>query len=291
MIAVLGASGLVGSYVADELAARKVEAFAVVRRDVTLALPTRTADLRDVPSLRNALLGARRLLLLTAHGERQGELEANALAAAQAAGIEHIVKISGGAATLGPNGVTATAIAHWHSEQAIERSGLGFTFLRPSFYAQNLLAMVAPLVRQSGLLPAPFGKAAIAMVDARDVAASAVAALLAPQPEVHAWRLTGPRAVTLESLASRLGVRVLPLPSRAATWRLRRARAAPFAIEHAGRMAMWLATGADASTTDHVQRLTGRPPRPVEHLLDEHRDAFVPRGIVSALTRSMKDTQ
>ena len=39
---------------------------------------------------------------------------------------------------------------HWRSEQRIERSGLDFAFLRPSFYMQNLLGTVAPTVAASG---------------------------------------------------------------------------------------------------------------------------------------------
>jgi hypothetical protein len=35
-------------------------------------------------------------------------------------------------------------------------------------------------------------------------------------------------------------------------------------------MAAYFAASCDAVPTDHVLRLTGRPPRPVEALLDEH---------------------
>ena len=89
------------------------------------------------------------------------------------------MKVSGGAPSLGPERRRPpTAVAHWRSEQRIEAGGLGFAFLRPSFFMQNLLAAAAPAVARLGLLLAPFGDAPIAMVDARDVAACAVAALL-----------------------------------------------------------------------------------------------------------------
>ena len=119
-------------------------------------------------------------------------MEAAAVEAAAAAGTRRIVKISGGAATLGPNGTTATAVAHWRSEQRIERLGLDFAFLRPSFFMQNLLAAVAPGVAATGVLAAPFGHAPIAMVDARDVAECAIAALLDERSGGRAWQLTGP---------------------------------------------------------------------------------------------------
>ena len=89
-------------------------------------------------------------------------------------------------------------VAHWRSEQAIEASGLGFTFLRPSFFTQNLLDTVAPVAAKLGLIPAPFGPAAIAMVDVRDIAACAVAALVDPDPVDAAWSITGPRPVTFD---------------------------------------------------------------------------------------------
>jgi uncharacterized protein YbjT (DUF2867 family) len=97
------------------------------------------ADLSAPATLAAAFDGVERLLLLTAHGPDQELHEAAALDAAVAAGVQRIVKISGGAPTLGPNGTTPTAVAHWRSEQRIERSGLDFTFLRPSFFMQNLL--------------------------------------------------------------------------------------------------------------------------------------------------------
>ena len=149
MIGVLGATGRVGRHVAAGLAERGVEARALVRRPDRGArrCPRCTPTLSSPATLAAALDGVERLLLLTAHGPDQDLREAAAIEAAVAAGVQRIVKISGGAPTLGPNGTTPTAVAHWHSEQRIERSGLDFAFLRPSFYMQNLLDTVAPTGR------------------------------------------------------------------------------------------------------------------------------------------------
>ena len=191
--------------------------------------------------------------------------------------MQRIVKISGGAPTLGPNGTTPTAVAHWRSEQRIERSGLDFAFLRPSFFMQNLLETVAPAVAASGALAAPFGHAPIAMVDARDIADCAIAALLDDRPGQRAWQLTGPRPVTL-----RRDRRDPRRPLRRRAGEARRAHHAP--PRPAGRrasttpirMAAYFASGADGTVTDHVLRLTGHAPRSIEAFLDEHRGAFSP---------------
>lgn len=289
MIAVLGATGLVGGEVARLLAERGVEAWALVRRPATaeLPLPAVRADLADPASLRAALDGVDRLFLVSPHIPGQDVLEAAAIDAAAGAGVQRIVKVSGGAATLGPNGTTATSVAHWRSEQRIEATGLGFAFLRPSFFMQNLLDQAGPTVRSAGVLALPFGRAPIAMVDARDVAACAVAALLDPELADGAWQLTGPRAVTLDDVAAQLGVRSLAVRPRIAARALARRGADPAEIDHAMRMAAYFAVGADGVVTDHVERLTGVSPRSVEEFLDEHGAAFVPAtGLARALSRT-----
>lgn len=280
MIALLGATGTVGRHVAAELRERGVPARVLSRP---------AADLRDVASLRAGMDGADRLFLLTPHDPDQALLEANALAAARDAGIERIVKISGGAPSLGPNGPTPTAAAHFAGEQAIEASGLAFAFLRCSFMMQNLLTTAAPTVARLGLLLAPMGHAPIAMVDARDVAGAAVAALLADDPADGAWHLTGPAAVSYDDVARLLRVRYVALPPRAAGRALRRQGASAHEADHALRMAAYFASGADGAPTGAVAELTGRPPRTLATFLAEHDAAFGTRrhrGVARLLSRT-----
>jgi NAD(P)H dehydrogenase (quinone) len=289
MIGVLGATGRIGRHVAAALADRPVDACALVRepgRD-SLPLPAVHADLTDPASVRRALRGVERLLLVTPHGPDQELLEAVAIDAAAEAGVEHVVKISGGAASLGPNGTTPTAVAHWRSEQRLERSGMGFTFLRPSYFQQNLVSTVAPMVAKSGVLAAPFGHAAIAMVDVRDIAACATGVLTDSHPVSQAWQVTGPRGVTFDEIAAHLGARYLPIPPKLAGRALARQGATALEVDHAVRMAAYFAAGSDGTPTDHVHRLTGRRPRPVTALLDELRDSFSPTtGLARALSRT-----
>ncbi|HST40441.1 MAG TPA: NAD(P)H-binding protein [Conexibacter sp.] len=278
MIALIGATGRVGRHVAERLAATDVEVRALVRRPDAADLPAAlvAADLTDPPAVRAALAGAERLLLITPGGPAQEQLEATAIDAATAAGVARIVKLSGGAPTLGPNGVTPTSVGHWRSEQRIERAGLGFTFLRPSFFMQNLLETVAPLAARGGIVVDPFAGAPIAMVDARDVAACAAAALLDPAPTDQAWQLTGPHPVTLAQIAEHLGLRRRSIQPRLVGRALARRGADPHAVDHAVRMAAYFAAGTDGHPTDHVRRLTGAAPRSIESFLDEHVDQFAP---------------
>ena len=251
MIAVLGATGTIGSHVAAGLAERGAAMRSLTRPDT---------DLRDRDSLRRGMAGAEQLFLLTPHGPDQDLLEANAVDAARAAGVKRIVKISGGAPSLGPNGPSSTSVAHWRSERRIEESGLEFRFLRSSFLMQNLLDL-RPLV---GVLPMPMGDAPIAMVDARDVAACAVTLLLDADAGSQAWHVTGPAGVTFKDVGKRLGARYVNVRPRLAAKALRRRGASPFEVDHSIGMAAYFASGADASPTKAVLTITGKPPRTLD---------------------------
>ncbi|MBO9533184.1 MAG: NAD(P)H-binding protein [Solirubrobacteraceae bacterium] len=277
VIGVLGANGRLGGLVAQELAARGVPATALVRRPRSgLALAARHADLRDRTSLDAALSGVHRLLLVTPHGPDQDLLELAAIHAAARAGVERIVKISGTPTSLGPNGPTSTAVAHWRSERLVEEAGFDFAFLRPSFFMQNLTERFAARAGLLGVLASPLGRAPIAMVDARDVAACATHALLAEEAGRRPWHLTGPEAVTIRDVARRLALRHVAVPGRVASRALARQGASAFEIEHAERMTRFFAAGSDGTVTDHVTRLTARPARRLTDFLDEHAAAFAP---------------
>ncbi len=256
MIAVLGATGAIGRHVTAELTARGIDHRALSRPAV---------DLRRPGSLRPALEGTKQLFLLTPHDPDQAELEANAVDAAVAAGVRRIVKLSGGAPAVGPNGPTSTAVAHWQSEQRIERTGLRFAFLRPSFLMQNL----ATMPRRAGFLPAPMGHGPVAMIDAADVATAAAAVLQDVDGPDRAWHLTGPAGLTFDEVGHALGVRYLNVPPWLAARALRRGGASDFEVDHALRMAAYFASGADGTPTDDVRRLTGRAARSLRQHLAE----------------------
>jgi NAD(P)H dehydrogenase (quinone) len=269
VIAVLGGTGTIGRHVSAGLAERGAPARMLIRDTgrAELPLPAFAADLGDPISLREALDGAEQLFLLTPHGTDQQLFEALAVDAAVAADLRRVVKVSGSAPSLGPNGVSSTAVTHWRSERRIEDSGLEFCFLRPSFLMQNLLSMPIRL----GVLAAPMGQAPIAMIDARDVAACAVAALLDEKASGYGWHLTGPAPVTFKEAAATLGARYVNVPARLAAGALRRQGASAFEVDHAVRMATYFATGADGVPTDAVVRLTGRGPRALDEFLCDQK--------------------
>jgi uncharacterized protein YbjT (DUF2867 family) len=94
---------------------------------------------------------------------------------------------------------------HYHAvvEEAISASGMTFTNLRPNLYMQGLLGFRFSIISE-GRFFAPAGDARVSIVDVRDIAAVAAAALTASGHEGETYDVTGPEALTHAEMASQL---------------------------------------------------------------------------------------
>jgi uncharacterized protein YbjT (DUF2867 family) len=203
VILVTGATGKVGQEVVRQLATAGVPARALVR-DPTLASHIRipgieivVGDLARPETLPPVFAGVNGIFLLTPAAPDQVELQSNALEAGRRAGARRIVKVS---VAGGPDAGTQIGRWHWATEKQIEASGLGFTFLRPTLYMQQILAY-APSIAATGSFSAPMGAGEIAVVDTRDVASVAVAALTEDGHDRRIYDLTGPEALSYDRMA------------------------------------------------------------------------------------------
>ncbi|MEO8106839.1 MAG: NmrA family NAD(P)-binding protein [Actinomycetes bacterium] len=123
-----------------------------------------------------------------------------ALEAARAAGVRQMVFLS-------LQGAEANRIVpHAALETWLRGSGAQWTFVRPSFFMQNLSTTHASDIRDRDTIVVPAGDGATAFVDADDVAAVAAAALLDPAShEYRAWTVTGSEALSYFEVASIIG--------------------------------------------------------------------------------------
>jgi uncharacterized protein YbjT (DUF2867 family) len=206
VILVTGATGKVGQEVVRQLAAAGVPARALARNSAHAShirvpgVDVVVGDLSRPETLPAAFAGIERVFLLTPAAPDQVELQSNALEAARRAGARHIVKVS---VAGGPDAGTQIGRWHWATEKQIEASGLGFTFLRPTLYMQQMCAY-APSIAATGTFSAPMGSGEVAVVDARDVAAVAVAALTGEGHDRRIYDLTGPEALSYDAMADAL---------------------------------------------------------------------------------------
>jgi uncharacterized protein YbjT (DUF2867 family) len=107
----------------------------------------------------------------------------------------------------------------------------------------------------------------VAMIDARDVAAVAVAALTGPGHEGKTYTLTGPEAVTFDEVAAVLSaragtpVRHLRVPSQRVRVGLEASGIPAWFAADMATLHELLARGYEDLVTDDVQSVTGQAPR------------------------------
>lgn len=201
MLGVTGATGRVGGRVARTLAAAAIEQRLLVRN------PSRAPQLPgahvvpasydDAAAARSALAGVTTLFMVSGAEEVERVAHHRAfIDAAVESGVQHIVYTSFlGAA---PDSTFTLARDHWATEQHLRDSGVHFTFLRDSLYADFFPLMAG----DDGVIrgPAANGRAAAVAID--DVAAVATAVLRAPAEHADTgYDLTGPEALTLTEVA------------------------------------------------------------------------------------------
>ena len=170
-----------------------------------LASSTRLRIFDAADSLRKALAGVDRAFLVTPSSEKVEEQQLRFVDLAREAGVKHIVYLS----QLHARQDSPVRFLRYHAavEAALARSGVGFTNLRPNLYMQGLL-LFKQLIASQGKIAAPVGESPVSVVDVRDIAAVAVAALT----EGKSYDITGPAALThaqiAEELAQTLGTPV-----------------------------------------------------------------------------------
>lgn len=207
MILVTGATGNNGSEIVKALAASGAGVRGMVRkypdcgRTVLPGVELVTADFEDPVSIRRALEGTDRAFLVTNSSERAEAQQLGFVEQARAAGLRHIVYLSQlHSATNSP-----VRFLRYHAvvEEAISTSGMVFTHLRPNLYMQALLGFRSSIASR-GQSYAPAGDARVSIVDVRDIAAVAVAALTQDGHEGKTYDITGPEALTHAEMAAQL---------------------------------------------------------------------------------------
>lgn len=277
-ILVTGALGNVGSAAVQSLHA---EGYAVRAADLSIAqLHERHGDTIQAVALdfgrpetfASALVGVKRLFLM--RPPQIADVKRYLfpfLDAAQVAGAEHVVFLS----LLGVE--KNRRVPHYQVEQYLRASALRWTFLRASFFMQNLSGTHRAEIRDRDELYVPVGRGKTSFIDVRDIGAVAASALTQPGHENMAYDLTGPEALDYDAVAAILSAAlgrkiVYRNPSVPAfLWRtLRNGTALPFALVMA-YLYTQTRRGMSAFVTDDVARLLGRPPITLRQFAEDYR--------------------
>lgn len=87
-------------------------------------------------------------------------------------------------------------------EQKVEQSGTAYSIVRPNWFHDNFHTFWIAGIQQAGVLALPAADAKSAFIDARDIGASAAAALFDSSADGKAFTLTGPESLTYTEAAA-----------------------------------------------------------------------------------------
>ena len=281
MILLTGITGNIGGATARALLAKGVRFRALVR-DLDKAAPwgekgveLLKGDLEDPESVRRALAGVDRALLVLPNGEFQERLELSFIRTAREAGLPWIIKLSSPEAVRGTT--SPIPLAHIAAEDAIMASGMNWTFVRPSFYMQNFRGSVKA-ARATGKLSMPMGNGTIAVTDNEDSGQFVAHVMTDANPAQHygqCYDITGPDPVlTFHDVARIIGEVIgQPVVYNDCDPKAFQEAIRPFHRNqwHSDAVARLFAEIADGRTpghkTDTFQKIMGRPGRTLKEYL------------------------
>jgi uncharacterized protein YbjT (DUF2867 family) len=259
---VTGATGTTGSRVADLL-----DRGGVAVRRVSRSTPLRF-DWSDPSTHDPAFDGVEALYLVAPVGHAQpADVVGPVLDRAVRRGLRRVALLSSSAVERGVGGLGELS-------DAVLQSVPEPVVLRPSWFTQNFVSR-APGMRSlwSGEVVTATGEGRVPFVDVDDIAAVAAAALSGSEAPEWELTITGPEALTYDDVCavwadltgSPARHRLLSEADLAASF-VEGGMPAEFAAVLAGLDAL-IATGAQATVTDTVPRLTGRPAASVRDTL------------------------
>lgn len=204
MILVTGATGNNGSEIVKLLAAQNVPVRAMVRdrqkaSEIAAAnVAVVEADFDRPETLLPVLNGVQQAFLVTNSSERAQSQQIAFVEAAKQSGVTRIVKLSQFAAEA--NSPVRFLRYHAAVEAAIQASGMAYAFLRPNLFMQGLLNFRSTIATKNAFYAA-IGDAKVSIVDVRDIAEVAVAALTSSEHEGKTYDLTGSQALAHAEMA------------------------------------------------------------------------------------------
>ncbi|MBZ4016669.1 NAD(P)H-binding protein [Streptomyces purpurogeneiscleroticus] len=276
MILVTGATGNIGSALLRELRVAGAGPVRGLTRDAARAafpadVEAVEGDLAQPAGLKSALDGVRSLFLVSGVGA-----DADVLAAARQAGVEHVVLVSSMTVQTHPH--LAPAGANLAVERLLKESGMAWTILRPTQFASNTLWWAAS-IRTQRSVQVPYADIGLPAIHPADIAAVAGAALTEPGHRGRTYALTGPARVTprqqVEAISTALGQEVsLDEISREEAHR----QMASFMADDIADAILDL-TGGDVNdellrVRDTVSQVTGAPARTFQQWAKENAAAF-----------------
>jgi uncharacterized protein YbjT (DUF2867 family) len=196
-ILILGASGNVGSALAQQLTAAGETVVRATSKKENLQADQVHYDIAQNVGLEAALEGVDRAFVLMPPGyTNQDVLAAPLFAAARERGLKKVVFMTAMGANADPNAPMRKA------EIALEQSGIPYNIIRPNWFMQNFNSFWIQGILEQGKIFLPVGDAKGSFIDARDIAAVAATLLTSDTFANRDFDLTGAESLDHHEVAA-----------------------------------------------------------------------------------------
>lgn len=273
---VTGASGNVAKSVVSELENLNIPfVIGSYASKSGLKHEVRKLDFTDEKTFKSALNGIRQIFLMRPPAlSNVKKYFVPFLDKCKEMGVEHIVFLS-------LQGAENNSITPHHKiEKYIQKIGIPYTFIRPSFFMQNLTTTHLEEIRH-GVIYVPAGDGKTNFIDTRDV--GAVAAKVIAEKEIHlnkAYEITGTESFSYfeiaDILTKKLGRKIeykSPNPISFVVHKIKDGNKLGFVLVMLALYSVARMGKADKST-DEFQKLMGRMPIKFEDFVDDNVDMF-----------------
>lgn len=165
-------------------------------------------------------------------------------------------------------------------ELTLERSGSSYVILRPNWFMDNFHTSWLEPIQKAGVIPLPAADGKTSLIDARDIGASAAAALRTDRFDGKAFTLTGPKAIDYSEAAATLSkaagreIRYVPVDDESF---IKAAIDSGVPADLANFLALLFGLvreGGTAAVSPAVEELTERPPRTLEQYAQDYASAW-----------------
>ena len=285
IIAVTGATGNIGKPIIAGLIAQGYKPRAIVREAKPNAdwdkagVEQIAAEMNDAESLGKAFDGATRVFSLSPLVENLVELGQKTVEAAKRAKVKSIVRSSAQGAGLD----SPIVMGRWHAavEKAVEDSGLDYTIVQPASFFQNYLGY-ADTIKSQNAFYAPLGQGKVSLIDARDIAAVAVAALTEDGKHTgKKYVVTGGESLSNADIAKTLSeilgrtINYVDVPEDRARQQMIDSKMPEWMVNMVMELNQISKAGYVADVRPTVEQVTGRKPITFKQFAIENKAAFM----------------
>jgi uncharacterized protein YbjT (DUF2867 family) len=281
-VLVVGASGTVGSELTQQLAAQGYKVLAATSKNPGQAkngIEQVHLDLATGLGIDKAFDGVDRAFLLSPPGYAdQYKLLAPLIQEAKRRRLKKVVLMT----AMGANAVETSPFRR--AEIELEKSGVPYNIIRPSWFMQNFNTFWIQGIREQGKIQLPAGAGKASFIDARDIAAVAAALLTSDALNNRDFDLTGPQALDHSDVAQEI--------SKATGRKVVYEEIAPEVLKNglvsAGlpedyvdfliMIFGFLRAGYSAGITDSVERILGRAPGDFRSYAKVYKEAWAQKA-------------